>query len=104
MAEAGVEWTVPWRIAQLASQLFAGVAHLHKHGFVHLGLCPQAVVLAPVGDDLQVVLVDAGLSAFFDEFDPDLAVPFRRNLPTTMHIARCAAPEALVQNGRPGTQ
>src|SRR5262249_7565142 len=48
--------------ADLFSEIMAGVEHLHRHGIAHLDLKPANVCVRFRGADLDVKIIDLGLS------------------------------------------
>src|SRR5262249_39316292 len=50
------------RAAELFSDILAGVEHLHRHGVAHLDLKPANVCVRFRGADLDVKIIDLGLS------------------------------------------
>jgi hypothetical protein len=59
--------------AGLFSEILAGVEHLHRHGIAHLDLKPANVCLRFRGADLDVKIIDLGLSD-----DPDTLAYLRQ--------------------------
>jgi hypothetical protein len=49
-------------VADLFSEIMAGVEHLHRHGIAHLDLKPANVCVRFRGADLDVKIIDLGLS------------------------------------------
>src|SRR5205814_4788008 len=84
------------RIADLFSEIVAGVEHLHRHGVAHLDLKPANVCLRFHGADLDVKIIDLGLSD-----DPNTLAYLRQAEGPLLLWTDYSAPEFRKPRSRP---
>jgi hypothetical protein len=84
------------RAADLFSDILAGVEHLHRHGVAHLDLKPANVCVRFRGADLDVKIIDLGLSD-----DPNTLAYLRQAEGPLSLWTDYSAPEFRKPRGRP---